>query len=79
MLCRGGRYFARNAGKPLFDKLAQRPTRAITRQHRKIMQMEFAGAVSVRNFVVVNFTEPIVGSYCAAVGKNKPAHGIGDG
>ena len=43
------------------------------------MQMEFAGAVSVRNFVVVNFTEPIVGSYCAAVGKNKSAHGIGDG
>ena len=43
------------------------------------MQMEFAGAVSVRNFVVVNFTEPVVGGDGAGVGEDQAAHGIGDG
>ena len=43
------------------------------------MKMEIAVAMSVSHLIVIDLGKPIVGGYCAAVGQNKSAYGIGDG
>ena len=75
---RGG-YLARNAAQTLFDELTERPARAVTGEHRKIVKMYVRPAVRVRYLLVVNFAEPVVGGYRAGVGKDKSAHRISDG
>ena len=75
---RGG-YLARNAAQTLFDELTERPARAVTGEHRKIVKMYVRPAVRVGYLLVVNFAEPVVGGYRAGVGEDESAHRISDG
>jgi len=79
MLCRSRCDLARNASESFLDQLLQRPPGAIAGKHGKIMNMNIRVAVRVCDFLVIDFTQPVVGGDCAGVGKNQTADRIGNG
>ena len=72
---RGGN-FSGDTAKAFNDKLAKRPTCAITGKHGKVMNMDIGISVCFFNLVVVYFRKPIVSRDGAGVRKNKSADRI---
>ena len=71
--CRRRRNLAGDTAETFFDELLERPTRAITREHGQIVDMDLCFAVCFCDFVVVDFAEPVVCRHRAGVGKDKSA------
>ena len=78
MLRRCACHPADNTAQPLLDQLFQTPTGAISRQHRKVMQMQETTAMCLRNLLVIYFTQPVIGCDSAGIGKNQAADTHGD-
>ena len=78
MRCGGGGDLSGDTAETLFDKLLQRPARAVSGEHRKIVQVDIGIAVSVCDLVVIHFGKPIVCGDRAGVRENKSADGISD-
>ena len=73
------RDLARNAAQPLLNELLERPACAVARQHAQIVQVDVRVAVRLRDFLVVDLRQPVVRRDRARVGKDQPAHRVGDG
>ena len=71
--------FARDAAEAFLDQLLEGPTSAVAGKHGKIVDMDIGVAVSIGDFPVVDFGEPIVSGDGTGVGKDKATDGIGDG
>ena len=60
-------------------QLFERPARAVTGKHAEVVDMYIRVSVRVCYLVVVNFAQPVIGGYRAAVGEYQTADRIGDG
>jgi len=67
-----------NAAQALLDELLERPAGAVAREHAQVMQMDVRVAVGVRDLLVIDLAEPVVGRDGAGIGQDQPAHGVGD-
>ena len=79
MLGRLGGDLACHPAQTFLDQLAERPARAIAREHGQVMQVQGSVPVRVGDFLVINFGQPVVGRDRPAVAQNQAAHGIGHG
>jgi len=70
---------AGHAAESLLNELLETPARAVARQHRQVVQMQIRIAVGVRDLLVVDLGQPVVGRDRAGVRQNEAAHGVGDG
>ena len=75
--CRGD--LAGNTAKTFLDELLERPTCAVTGQHRKVMQVNIGIFVCLCDLIVVDLGEPVVCCDSARVGKDQTANRVGHG
>ena len=76
--CGGGVDLAGDA-EAFGDQLLQAPARAVARQHAQVVQVQVAVAVGIRDLLVIDLAQPVVGRDRAGVGEDQTADGIGDG
>ena len=64
---------AGNAAQTFLDQLLQTPACAVTGQHGQIVQMDEALAVGLRDLIVIDLSQPVVGCDGAGVGQDQAA------
>ena len=62
-----------NQSDTFLNELLDRPASTVACEHRKVMDMHIARAVSVRNLLIVDLAEPVVGCDGTAVGEDETA------
>ena len=70
---------AGDAAEAFLDELLEGPAGAVAGEHGEVVQVDVGVAVGVRDLVVVDLGEPVVGGERAGVGEDEAADGVGDG
>ena len=78
MLRGAGRDPAGNALDSLQDELLQVPSGAVGRQHGQVMEMDHSLLMQLRDLIVIDLIQPVVGGHRAGIGKNQSAQRILD-
>ena len=78
MTCRFGGDFSSDTAQAFLNQLLQTPAGTITCQHAQIMNMHITGLMGISDFLIIDFTQPVIGSDCSGVIQNQSAYGIGD-
>ena len=68
--------FSRHTVEPLVEKSPQRPTRAIARQHIKIVNMKIRDAMRFANFGRIHMGQPVIGDNLARNVENQSAQRV---
>ncbi len=71
-----GSNLAGDAPQPFLDQLLQRPSRAVTRKHGQVMNVNIRIAVGLCNLVIVDLGQPVVGRHRTGIAQDQTAHGI---
>ena len=67
------------AAQAFLDQLFEAPARAVAGQHGQIMQMDKAFAVRLRDLIIIDLGQPVVGSDRTGVGQDQTADTQGNG
>ena len=67
MLGRCGSDLAFNTTKALTDQLFQGPSCTVSGQHGQIVDMDIRISVCLRNLIVIDLRQPVIGSNCSGV------------
>ena len=67
MLCRCRSDLTLNTTKSLSDQLLQGPACTVTGQHGQIVDMDIRISVCLRDLIVIDLRQPVIGSNCSGV------------
>ena len=75
----GGGYLTNDTAKTFLNELLERPTSAVSCEHREVVNVNVSISVSIRDLLVIYLGEPVVSRDSAGVAEYQSAYRVGNG